>query len=307
MQFLCIGVDGSADEIKQHITDELQQINNKKLEYSINEIDTDGSVSIICSVKDGRIYRESRESSKQSYKTLKTYVSNALADYIIRQYEERLIGRIINSNYCYFNSVERKEILKQTMRIIRNEEKSFINTLFQIRRRNVIIRKLLDYFESSNNLILEGFVNFRLKDYMKDLEEIVDKAVDDFLMEREYREFIRLLKYFVDIQDPKFESIHVIVGFDGKYALYDEMKREITNECIQEFINEISEGDINYDDLLVSSLITLAPRKIIIHCVGQFKNKELLETIKNVFSDKVVLCSGCEICAVNLVKSENKK
>jgi hypothetical protein len=46
-------------------------------------------------------------------------------------------------------------------------------------------------------------------------------------MEREYKEFIRLLRYFVDIQDPKFDTIHVIVGFDGKYALFDENRREI--------------------------------------------------------------------------------
>ncbi len=303
MQFLCIGVEGNADAVKQHITDELKHLKSRKMDYSINETDSYGIASIICSVNDDRLYDEK---SKQSFKALKIHVSNALADYIIRQYEEKLINRIINGNYCYFNSAERKEIMKRAQRIVRNEDNTFINTLFQIRRRNVIIRKLLDYFESTNNIIIEGFVNFRLKDYIKDLEEIVDKAVDDFLMEREYREFIRLLRYFVDIQDPKFDSIHVIVGYDGKYTLFDENKREITNECIQEFINEISEGEINYDDLLVSSLITLAPRSIVIHCIERFKNRELLETIKNVFSGKVFLCNGCSICTVNLVKKEDQ-
>lgn len=304
MQFICIGVDGCADDIMQHMTNELQQLKNKKINFSIDEVNSEGSTSIICRLNEDKLYSEK---SAQSYKTLKILVSNALADYIIRQYEEKLIGRIINSNYCYFNAVEKKEILNKAIKIVRNDDKSFINTLFQIRRRNVIVRKLLDYFESTDSLILDGFVNFRLKDYMKELEEIVDKAVDDFLMEREYREFIRLLRYFVDIQEPKFNTIHVIVGFDDKYILLDENKREITNECIQEFVNEIPEGEINYDDLLVSSLITFAPRKIIIHCTGQIKNKELLETIKNVFSGKVFLCNGCEICVINMAKSENKK
>lgn len=302
MQFLCIGVEGSTDAVKQHITNELKHLKSKKMDYSINETDSCGMASIICSVNDDKLYNEK---SKQSFKALKMHVSNALADYIIRQYEEKLIGRIISGNYCYFNSAERKEILKQAQKIVRNDDKTFINTLFQIRRRNIIIRKLLDYFESTNSIIIEGFVNFRLKDYIKDLEEIVDKAVDDFLMEREYKEFIRLLRYFVDIQDPKFDTIHVIVGFDGKYALFDENRREITNECIQEFVNEISEGEINYDDLLVSSLITLAPRNIVIHCIVRFKNRELLETIKNVFCGKVFLCNGCDMCMVNVVKKED--
>ncbi len=304
MQFLCIGVNGSADAVMQHITNELRQLKNKKINYSINEINAEGSTSIICSINDGKFYREK---SIESYKVLKTYISTALADYIIRQYEEKLLTRIINTNYCYFNSSEKKEILNRSLTIIRNEDKNFFNNLFQIRRKNVIIRRLMDYFENSNNIILDGFVNFRLKEYMRDLEDIVDKGVDDFLMDREYREFIRLLRYFVDIQEPKLNTVHVIVGFDNKYTLLDESKREITNECIQEYVNEIAEGEINYDDLLVSSLITFAPRRIVIHCTGQFRNKELMETIKNVFLGRVLICQGCEICLINMVKSENKK
>ncbi len=207
MQFLCIGVNGSADAVMQHINEELRQLKNKKISYSINEINSEGSASIICTINDGRFYREK---SLESYKVLRTYISNALADYIIRQYEERLIARIINSNFCYFNAAERKEILRRALSIIRNEDKTFINSLFQIRRRNVIVRRLMDYFDNSNSIILDGFVNFRLKDYIKDLEEIVDKAVDDFLTDREYREFIRLLRYFVEIQEPKIDTVHVL-------------------------------------------------------------------------------------------------
>ncbi|MCX7842995.1 MAG: putative sporulation protein YtxC [Clostridia bacterium] len=296
MQFLCIGVNDCADDVMQHLTCELQQIKNKKLKYSIDEVNSGNSTSIICSLDDDRLLSRS---TGQLYDTLRVHVSNALADFIIRQYEERLITRIINSNYCYFNSKEKKEILNIAVEFLKNEDKDFFNTLFRIRRRNVIVRKLFEYFERSNSLILDGFVNFRLKEYMKDLEEIVEKAVDDFLMEREYKEFIRLLRYFVDIQESKFDIIHVMVGNDNKYVILNETLREITNECIQEFANEISEGEVNYDDLLVSSLITMAPRKLILHGTGRFKNKELLETIKNVFSEKVVICNGCDVCLVN--------
>jgi len=304
MQFLCIGVNGSADVVMQHINEELRQLKSKKISYSINEINSEGSASIICTINDGRFYREK---SLESYKILKTYISNALADYIIRQYEEKLITRIINSNFCYFNAAEKKEILSRALNVIRNEDKTFINSLFQIRRRNVIVRRLMDYFDNSNSIILDGFVNFRLKDYIKDLEDVVDKAVDDFLMDREYREFIRLLRYFVEIQEPKIDTVHVIVGYDNRYMLLDGSKKEITNECIQEYVNEITEGEINYDDLLVSSLITFAPRKVIIHSMGQFRNKELMETIKNVFYGRVVICQGCDVCSVKMAKSETKK
>ncbi len=304
MQYLSIGVNECADDILQQINHELQQLETKKVNYSVNEVNSEGSTSIICSVNEDKT---SNDKTYQPYSLLTVHVANALADFILRKYEEKLIVRVINSNYCYFNSAEKQEILNIALKIIRNDDKNILNSIFQIRRRNIIVRKLLDYFDSSNNIILDGFVNFRLKDYVKDLEEIVDKAVDDFLMEREYKEFIRLLRYFVDIQDPKFDIVHIVVSFDGKYMLLDGTGKEITNECVQDFMTEINEGEINCDDLLVSSLITLAPRRIMIHSTDQFRNKELLETIKNVFSGRVLICSGCDLCSVRLVKSETEK
>lgn len=300
MQCLCIGVNDCAESVKGYIKNELEKLDKLNINCSVmDSVDLDGSASVICTINQ-------EEKSTPEYDELLFGISNGLADYIIKEYEEKLILRIINSNYCYFNSIEKKEILRLALLIINNDDKNFLNSLYQIRRRNIIIRKLVDYFESSDKVILDGFVNFRLKDYMKDLEEIVDKAVDDFLTEREYKEFIRLLRYFVDIQEPKFNVIHVLVGYDSKYVLLDENKREITNECLQEFMNDIPEGEVNYDDLLVSSLITMAPKKVIVHSAKNFRNKELLETIKNVFWGKAIICPECELCLVKVARSEHK-
>lgn len=301
MQFLCIEAGESSEDIKNYINRELSKFN---IDYSVEDIaNSEGRITIKCNLD---LSKADMEKQSAIFEEIKAGVSSALADYIIKEYEEKLIFRIINSNYCYFNSMEKREIFKIAVYAIKSTEKNFLNSLFQIRRRNIIIRKLLDYYQAANDLILDGFVNFRLKEYMKDLEEIVDKAVDEFLMEREYKEFIRLLRYFVDIQEPKFNTIHVIAGYDDKYVLLNENKKEITNECIQEFMNDISNEEINYDDLLVSSLITMAPRKIIIHGAKNFRNKELLETIKNVFWEKAFMCTSCELCISNMVRNEKK-
>ena len=300
--YLSIGITDSAENIIQQIDKELQQLREKNIDYSIKEVDFEGTTSVVCNLEGEPVF--SKKSNQ--YELLKYHVSNALADHVIQQYEEKLLNRIINSNYGYFNSSEKKEILRISLKIIRNDDKVFFNTLFQIRRRNLIIKKLMEYFESSSSIILDGFVNFRLKDYIKELEDIIDNAVDDFLVEREYKEFIRLLRYFVEIQESKFNFIHVVMQYDENYILLDEKKREITNECIQEFISELPESEINHDDLLVSSLITLAPKSIIIHNWERFKNQKLLDTIKNVFSGKVVLCGGCSICEYSFAKSDRK-
>lgn len=296
-------------EANQHV-EELVEWFNKRLNITeTNPIDIDilymkeslNLAKIICSSK----VDESSGKPSYSHSTLKVYVSGVLADFILRAYEEKIIARIINTNYCYFNASEKKEILNFASDYIRND-KNIFNSLSHIRRRNIITAKLLEYFDFSDNIILDGFINFRLKEYRKELEEIVDKAVDDFLMEREYKEFINLLKYFVEIQQPKLNIVHIVNRYDGRYILLNEKKKEITNECVREFLSEVTDGEINYDDLLVSSLITLAPNKVIIHVESMFRNKELLETIKHVFGNRLTFCEGCDLCSLSTaIKREN--
>jgi putative sporulation protein YtxC len=116
-------------------------------------------------------------------------IIETLADYIIDTYESILLKRIIKSNYSYFNNDEKNNILDIATEILKNNSKNILNSIFSIRRRNFVLKNIKNHFETSNNLIIEGFVNFSLKDYLKDLEDIVDKAVDDFLVERENDEF----------------------------------------------------------------------------------------------------------------------
>lgn len=291
MQFLTIGVKGDANDILTQINEELIYIDKQEVEFIIDQIEEKQGTSIICSVKS-----DNDEIEEQKFFIFKVHVSNALAEYIIKNYEIKMLTRIINTNYCYFSQEERKEILGIALKLLSGEQKDFIQCLFTLRRKNIIARKLIDYLNTENSILIDGFVNFRLKEYVKYLEEVIEKAVDEFLLQREYREFIRLLRYFVEIQEPKYDIVHVIATSDKKYALLDSEKREITNECIKDFICEITEGEINYDDLLVSSLITLAPRKIVIHCTGQIRNKELFDTITNVFVDRVNICKGCDLC-----------
>ena len=66
-------------------------------------------------------------------------------------------------------------------------------------------RALTSYLIFNDNLNLEGFVRFRTKDYWDFLCETVDSAADAYLINREYQEFIRLLRYFVELQEPKVD------------------------------------------------------------------------------------------------------
>ncbi len=300
MRFLSIGVNEYTNDSIDYLVNQLNDLKEKKLKLKTTLIKFSKSRVIICKLNENRILSAL---SDHNFNILKQYASFILSDYIIKYYEKKLITRIVNMNYCYFNQAEKKQIVDLSTSILKSGENSKIS-LYSTKRKNLIFRKLLEYFENSNEIILDGFVNFRIKEYIRELEDVVDKAVDTFLMEREYQEFIKLLRYFVDIQEPKLEAVHILPGYENKYIILDHSHNEITNDCIKEFLNEVPEEDINFDDLLVSSLITIAPIRIYIHDAKQIKNKELIETIKNVFLNKVILCNGCDLCKVHRVSIE---
>lgn len=214
----------------------------------------------------------------------KEKIVKAISKSIIEQYENKLISRLINQNYFYFNLPDKKNILKKTLNYTDNEDCN-----------NFVSAKLKEYLSTTDKLMINGFVNFRLKDYISELEDLIDKAVNDFMAEKEYKEFIKLLKYFVDIQSPKFNVIN-IVPYEGNYYIYNEVFENITEMCAKDFIKERENNTISSDDLLISILISVAPRKIYLHKHERITNAELVSTIKQVFSKKIVICSGCDFC-----------
>lgn len=291
MQLLSIGVSDKYEVITNKLQIKYTQIENSNISLYVKPTSISNTNYIICDINENSIHKKYLEEN------IRLATINVLTDYIIEKYEEKILSRIVNTNYCYFTSTEKKEILN--IALINLEEynsENILNNLYMIRRKNTILRSLMEYFESNEEINIEGFVTFRLQNYIKELESIIDKSVDDFLMEKEYQEFIKLLKYFVEVQEPKLKKIHIIAKANSGYVLLDEEYNEITNQCIRDFMEEVREGELNFDDLLVSSLITLAPKKIVVHGHENMKNKELFDTIKNVFIGKVETCDNCDIC-----------
>jgi putative sporulation protein YtxC len=210
---------------------------------------------------------------------------DAVSKTIVEQYEDKLISKLINRNYFYFNLPDKKIIFKKALRYA--DQKDAFSALVGARLR--------EYLETADKVVIDGFVKFRLKDYRRELEEIIDKAVDDFMADKEYRDFVRLLKYFVEIQTPKYDLIN-IVPKNGEYYVYDDTGKDVTATCLTEFTREGGGESAASDDVLISALISLAPRRVFLHKPGEMKNAELLTTIHQVFEKKITTCDGCELC-----------
>lgn len=212
-----------------------------------------------------------------------------MAQWIRQKYESRILRQIIMSNYGYFSKQEQAKIFR-TVLDNRKKEK---NNLSEIK---MIQERVSEYLQTSNKIYLDGFVRFRLREYWSELENEVEEVVDEFLLQREYNEFIDLLKFFVEIQTPRVEFLHVFSKEDGQYRFLDQDKKNITQECLSEFIADLHSEEITYGDMLISVLIMLAPQKIYWHNSEIETNKELLQTAQMIFGNNLIICTGCDLC-----------
>lgn len=227
-----------------------------------------------------------------SPKEFKLYLAKVLTDIIYEDWASPIVNKIIKDHYYYFSGEEKKGIKSNVLELILNDGQAY----YPASRKKQITERVTEYLDKNDELILDGFINFRLKDYMLEIEGIVDNAVEDFLMEKEYLEFIRLLRYFVDIQEPKVEEIHILLKKGATFQLVDKEGKTIENEYLNGFSLDLMTNSINYDDLLISALITLAPREVNIHTKDKDEFKETLRTIENIFGERSRYCPGCKIC-----------
>jgi len=211
---------------------------------------------------------------------------SVLADYILKSYPESIARRFIKANYRHIQPDETFKNICSEAKNIPYYDKQKLRAM------------LKDYISANDTLVLDGFVQFRLKEYVEAIKSAVTEAVSRAEAKHEYDEFIKLLKFFVDIQNPVVETVHIIKT-ENRYIISDESYSEISNDYMEDFRRELKYGNINYDDLLLSALITLAPNKIYIHNYEDISNKELLLTLKKIFNKKLIFCNDADMPDLN--------
>ncbi len=221
---------------------------------------------------------------------------NVLAEYIIDRYESRMMKQILEEKHKDLSVVAKREILKNI------ESCSDDPELGYAARKQAVLLSVYDYLKEDRMMLLDGFVAFRLKDYEALLESLCQRLREQYFAKREYEDFVALLKYFVGIQENRPELVQIMIRPAGGYVLLDEKGEDMTAESFAEFLEgEFLLTEEAYDDLLLSVLITLAPKNILLHGRENVTNRELFHTILRVFDGKVSDCGGCSLC-----KKENK-
>lgn len=189
-----------------------------------------------------------------------------LKEYIKKSYEDKYKGQTEGIYVKSLEGFEKKDLLL----------------------REIIFYRMNNYILNNDHIDVDGFVKFRMKELMGYIANICEDALEEYLIEKDYDEFISVLRYFINVQETKIDTLKVYIRKDNSFILYDENDNIIENENDEELINMFIKENLNYEDFLISTLLSLCPNHIIIYdSLKTNSSREIIDTIKAIFEEKV--------------------
>ena len=266
--------------------------NNKIINYLLNELEYINLDNIFVSkLKFSKYTNIIIHYKGKNIRRFLSSISEIVASCIIDFFEINIVRHLLSNNYFYFTDIEQTKILdicKVSLQTSDEEDYFF--------RKNLIKKSLVEYFSHNKSLVLKGFVNFRLGNYVKILDSVVDSSVNKFVIDREYLEFINLLKTYINSKDYGLDLVHLIY-INQESILLDEFRDTINLENNVLDTKYISDITFSSNDYALNSLLTLLPKKIFIHLVESHED-EFINTLKLIFDNRIYICKDCDICRI---------
>lgn len=204
-----------------------------------------------------------------------------MTELIIDLIKERDLKEYIWKTYTKINEEEKKSVYTEALNLF-NKKHNFI--------KETVFGKVKDLILENKDFNLEGFFKFRMKDFVSYISILSDIALEEHLIKRDKKEFLDSLKYFIDIQEEKMNLLRIIITKQGHFVLSDENGKEIEDLNSEEIKNLAMEENLNSEDMLISAIMTLCPKKIeILDKINNQKSKDIIEIVSLLFEGKVTI------------------
>ena len=219
-------------------------------------------------------------------------ICSILTDAILKFYEPVVLKNELNSNLFYFSCSEKERILE-----LCNYESSIKSEFFRDKYFS-IYNSFSKYIEEHHSIVLNGFFNFRLAEYHETLDYILNTCINRYLIEREYFEFINILKLYISSNISKVSNIH-LVYFNNISILLDDNKKIIDSKS-KEYFNAKFLSDITFsdNDYILNYLLNTLPSHLTIHIPADYIEDDFINTLKLIFEDRITICNNCDICSL---------
>jgi putative sporulation protein YtxC len=284
-----LGTRSYKDSISAH----LRELRDKAaLPFQIQEIQQGKHWLIIC---DFQISVALEPEEKRTISKIQHYyLANALTETILLNWEKDYVRRSLGRKY----KLKQDECLALLPKVLEylSGDSGYSSKAYREQRKASLLTQILSCLENNSIFDVEGFLQFRAQDYKQEVDKALAYTVDEHILQKEYLEFIELLKHFLNTQTPRIDTLHVGISSEGKFNLFNDQGEKVTGQFLDNYaITDEGDVELSYEDLLISSLIAVAPRQVVLHiCYDGYRDN--LQTLRKVFKERISYCSGCALC-----------
>lgn len=219
------------------------------------------------------------------------YVCIILTDIVLKFYEPIVLKKELNNNFFYFSSFEKDRILE-----LCDSENSIESEFFKDKYLS-IYSSFSKYLKEHHSIVLNGFFNFRLKEYNETLDYILNTCINRYLIEREYYEFINILKLYINSNISKVSNLNLV--YTNNKAILLDNKKQIIDSKSKESLNAKFLSDITFsdNDYVLNYLLNVLPSHLTIHLPFDGIEDEFINTLKLIFEGRITICNNCDLCS----------
>ena len=117
------------------------------------------------------IHYPEKEQIEEFYELVAVIIKKTIEHF----YENEFIRKNVEKNYFYLSNIERKYIFEITKKVLELPDE-------KIGYKNDILKNAIkEYLCENKKILIEGFVNFRIKEYKELLDRIVEVSVFSYL------------------------------------------------------------------------------------------------------------------------------
>ena len=134
--------------------------------------------------------------------------------------------------------------------------------------------------------------------FIFDLNTKIDSSVNQYLVEKEYQEFVSLLKIYVNSEGYNSDFVHLIYRNSSKNidsVLLDKNRNVIDTSIYLLGAKYLSDISFSSSDMILNTLLNLLPKRIFIHLEDVDDEDEFVCTLEAIFEGRIVVCLDVDV------------
>ena len=152
--------------------------------------------------------------------------------------------------------------------------------------RRMIREDLEQILPGSDFFNADGYLRFSAKKLKRLQRHLLQETYKRLEEELEQEAFIELLRFFISVQPPLLEEVHLTLYRRG-FTLTDEWGNDLRQVYLESLLEEEIK-DVSDNDLIMSILITLLPRIIYLEIQEPPESGAFLLLLQRVFGEQII-------------------